>query len=409
MNKFISTLAISSFLLLGSLYGQQANRESVTKLYIASFDRAPDSTGLNYWVGQTTMSLEEIATSFFDQQEMKEQYPADSTTTDFVNAVYLNLFDRESDAEGLSYWSEKLDDGSVTRSEFVLAATNGATGDDATILTNKSIVGVKFVESGSNDATMAKNILQGITADPTTVDSALAQIDTISTDTTYCQTTTSIVLDNYTKDELTQEQKYSLAYMWHEEKLAKEIYLELNKIYPTNQLEKIANNAEVKHIEFVQNLVAWYDINITNIANYEIKYSAEELDSMPVGKYAIEDIENLYNLLYEKGSGSQQASLEVGCIVEVTDINDLDDYLVTAGTNQALIDTFKILRSGSYEHYWAFDKGLVAMAISDGCCSLGDEYCHREYPQSENGSGSSGSENSQNQNGGAGYRHGQSQ
>ena len=29
-------------------------------------------------------------------------------------------------------------------------------------------------------------------------------------------------------DLLSEDQKYSLAYMWHEEKLAKEIYLELN-------------------------------------------------------------------------------------------------------------------------------------------------------------------------------------
>jgi len=198
---------------------------------------------------------------------------------------------------------------------------------------------------------------------------------------------TAPVLDDANKVELTTEQKYSLAYMWHEEKLAKEIYLELNKIYPTKQLENIANNSEVKHIEYVQNLVQFYDINVTNIANYEINYSADELNNMPVGKFAIPEIQSLYNMLYDKGIGSQQASLEVGCIVEVTDVNDLNKYIIDANGNKEIIDTFNILRDGSYNHYWAFDKGLKNMGVSNGCCSLGAEYCHPEYPQDEKDKG----------------------
>ncbi len=193
--------------------------------------------------------------------------------------------------------------------------------------------------------------------------------------------TTAMALDTQILEPLTAEQKYSLSYMWHEEKLAKDLYLELNKLYPSNQLENIANNSEVQHIALVQNLVEQYDINITNIANYEINYSSEELNNMPVGKFAVPEIESLYNLLYDKGSLSKQSSLEVGCIVEVTDINDLDKYIAIADTNQALVDTFTLLRAGSYEHYWAFDAGLKSMGVGNGCCALRSEYCHPEYPQ----------------------------
>jgi len=179
---------------------------------------------------------------------------------------------------------------------------------------------------------------------------------------------------------LNQEQKYALAYMWHEEKLAKEIYLQLNQLYPTQQLENIATRSEVEHIRLVENLVQSYDINVTNIADYEINYSAKELESMPVGKFAIPEIESLYNELYDYGRVSQRASLEVGCMVEVVDIIDLEKYILIADTNQAMIDTFTLLKNGSYEHYWAFDKGLKSMGVVDGCCSLGSEYCHLEYP-----------------------------
>ena len=194
----------------------------------------------------------------------------------------------------------------------------------------------------------------------------------------------TIDLSLYSKIALTDEQKYSLAYMWNEEKLAKELYLELNSIYPTKQLSNIANNSEIKHIEYVQNLVQWYDINISDIPDYEIRYSADELNSIPIGEFNVQEVQELYDILYSKGEISQRDSLEVGCMVEVTDVVDLNEYISIANSNQALLDTFYLLRDGSYNHYWAFDKGLKDIGVYDGCCSLGTQYCHTEYPQNNN-------------------------
>ncbi len=190
-----------------------------------------------------------------------------------------------------------------------------------------------------------------------------------------------IDLTTYDKPALTEDQKYSLAYMWHEEKLARDLYLELNKLYPTVQLEQIGSMSENMHISLVQDLVEWYDINITNLVDYTVDYSKEELDALGTGEFAVPVIQELYDTLYAKGSASKQDALETGCMVEVTDINDLDGYIATAGDNKALVDTFTILRAGSYNHYWAFDNALRQMGIADGCCSLGSEYCHAEYPQ----------------------------
>ncbi len=196
-------------------------------------------------------------------------------------------------------------------------------------------------------------------------------------------------LDDYTKSTLTTEQKYSLAYMWNEEKLAYDVYSELNKVQPQKQLENIATRSEVKHIQMVEDLVQRYDINISNLDTYEIKYSESELRALPVGSFGVEDIQTLYNKLYDKGIKSGQDALEVGCMVEVTDVNDLNKHIETAQiTNSTdIIDTFDKLRSGSYNHYWSFDKGLKNMGITDGCCSLGTidgvNYCQPDYPQNE--------------------------
>ncbi len=184
---------------------------------------------------------------------------------------------------------------------------------------------------------------------------------------------------------LSEEQKYALAYMWHEEKLAYEIYLELNKIQPAQQFVNIATKSEIRHIEAVEDMIKNYDINITNLEDYSIEYSENELRSMPIGQFAIEKIQNLYDILYEKGVNSQRDAMEVGCMVEVTDIIDLEEFLHEVENKQDLSDTFNFLIEGSYSHYWAFDKGMKSLGIDDGCCSLGIingvDYCHPEYPQ----------------------------
>ena len=188
-----------------------------------------------------------------------------------------------------------------------------------------------------------------------------------------------------TSVELSEEQKYALAYMWHEEKLAYEIYLELNKVQPAKQLVNIATKSEIRHIEAVEDIVKNYDINITNLKDYTIEYSPEELRSMSTGKFAIDKIQKLYDALYAKGIKSPRDAMEVGCMIEVTDIIDLDEFLKEVTDKQDLVDTFDFLIRGSYNHYWAFDDGMKNIGVSEGCCSLGIidgvSYCHPEYPK----------------------------
>ena len=125
--------------------------------------------------------------------------------------------------------------------------------------------------------------------------------------------------------------------------------------------------------------------------DYSESYSEAELRAFAPGEFGIQEIKDLYEALYEKGSQSQQDALEVGCMVEVTDINDLnEDILIAEETNASdLVAVFNNLRDGSYSHYWAFDKGLKNLGVTDGCCSLGTingvNYCQPDYPQNTNG------------------------
>jgi hypothetical protein len=119
---------------------------------------------------------------------------------------------------------------------------------------------------------------------------------------------------------------------------------------------------------------------MTQYPDTDVPYSIEGIHP---GVYPVEAIQELYDMLYDKGRQSEKDALEVGCMVEVVDIDDLDKYIGYAEASEAadVLDVFNFLRNGSYTHYWAFDSGLVNMGIVDGCCSLGTEWCHPEYPK----------------------------
>lgn len=193
---------------------------------------------------------------------------------------------------------------------------------------------------------------------------------------------------------LTPELQDALAYMGNEERLAHDVYTNLYN-YHTNkgteifQLHNIASTSEINHIQTIQSLVQKYDLNDSDLTNVTDPVADNTIlvSDMPSGQYDIPSIQSLYDTLYAKGIASQQDALEVGCMVEVTDINDLNEYIELAKeSNAADIEAaFTSLRDASYNHYWAFDSSLKNLGITNGCASAGAEYDHPEYPQNSHG------------------------
>ena len=196
---------------------------------------------------------------------------------------------------------------------------------------------------------------------------------------------------NSEKSMLNEGLTNTISYMGNEERLAYDVYNRLYSEWGTKQFTNIANKSECKHITAVQQLVQKYkmsdDINFTNIDLPALGYMNTEIESMEAGIYDISKIQQLYNDLISMALTSEIDALKVGCMVEVTDIDDLDTYITMAQDSNAsdIEDIFNFLRDGSYNHYWAFDKGLINKGISTGCCTLGTlngvNYCHPEYPQ----------------------------
>ena len=147
-------------------------KQQVAELYVATFNRAPDAAGLNYWVNTSGLTIEGIAQSFFDQAETQALYPEGTTDTAFVTSIYTNLFNRAPDAAGLAYWVANLAAG-TSRSVMIEAMKNGALGTDATIIANKATVGLYYADAGLEGDDFS---LASVTAVQSTVDAAKADV-----------------------------------------------------------------------------------------------------------------------------------------------------------------------------------------------------------------------------------------
>ena len=150
-----------------------SKRTQVAKLYVATFNRAPDAEGLDYWTSSEDFTIEMIAKTFFDQKETLNLYPEGTSNESFVIAIYKNLFNRPPETEGYEYWVNVLDNNLVSRFSAILAFINGAQGTDTAILGNKAEVGLYHANLELNTNNF---YLYDITEDTATVEAAKQEV-----------------------------------------------------------------------------------------------------------------------------------------------------------------------------------------------------------------------------------------
>jgi uncharacterized protein YebE (UPF0316 family) len=164
--------------------------EQITDLYVAYFNRAPDSEGLAYWfktIYTGEYSLRTIAERFTFEQEYLDAYPSGLVNRNFVEQIYLNLFDRNPDSGGWDWWTNELDTGHRQRSGFILDVIEGAYAptsgpEDRTLIDNKHDVSLYYSERLSLqpeegfDSTIA-TVLNRVTGEVNTVPAAARVID----------------------------------------------------------------------------------------------------------------------------------------------------------------------------------------------------------------------------------------
>jgi Ca2+-binding RTX toxin-like protein len=189
--------------------------DKVLELYSAYFNRAADAEGFEFWqnsfntyyaeatstatdADKESYALQRIVGDMATSTEYIALYPSTQSSTEFVGAIYTNLLNRDSDAEGLKFWSDHIDVGSLTKEQAILQMIAGAKANtttqgvaDAALITNKNMVSKYFAETiKSNDLTLAQGAFSGVTDDAATAETAKAALDaSVSEGTTFALTT----------------------------------------------------------------------------------------------------------------------------------------------------------------------------------------------------------------------------
>ncbi|HJV79931.1 DUF4214 domain-containing protein, partial [Noviherbaspirillum sp.] len=170
----------------------------VQQLYVAYFGRPADPSGLANFAAElealqapddiqnlnaaydNNPPLRALIDSFGVSEESKALYPGDTRT--FISAIYLHVLNRAPDQEGLAFWANAVDHGSLTRANASFSIMAGALANaspqgrmDAQLIGWRMTAASAFTGSltddavvkayrGNTAATIARNMLSTITA-----------------------------------------------------------------------------------------------------------------------------------------------------------------------------------------------------------------------------------------------------
>jgi len=142
------------------------------------------------------------------------------------------------------------------------------------------------------------------------------------------------------KTVLSEQEINSLMHLREEEMLAYDVYTFLSGLYDVPIFRNIAKS-EMIHTTRVKDL----------IDKYVLEDPAVDHKS---GVFKDEDIQELYDILTEKGKLSYKDAIVVGLTIEDLDINDLEMALEHEVDNEDIVEVYNFLLMGSKNHMKAF-------------------------------------------------------
>lgn len=159
--------------------------DSVLNAYIAYYGRPADPAGLAWWAEQLEAAggdLSAIINQFGNSREFVERYGSLSST-ELVNNIYRQLFNRDADEAGLAWYVGLLDSGEKTLQTITLDIMGGATGEDRPIVENRKQVAKHFVSQlEAADISLSDSIyntlMQSVEGSASTAQAACSLVNT---------------------------------------------------------------------------------------------------------------------------------------------------------------------------------------------------------------------------------------
>jgi hypothetical protein len=144
---------------------------------------------------------------------------------------------------------------------------------------------------------------------------------------------------------MTDEQKDTLFFIYQEEKVARDVYITLGKLYPSENTFASIQLSEQRHIDSARGLCEKYGVSIDGV------------DEGSVGNFILPVLQELYDTCVAQGETSLLDALKVGELIEITDIDDLEEASV--GMPSDVVNTFENLKEGSLSHLDAFTAAIA--------------------------------------------------
>jgi hypothetical protein len=150
---------------------------------------------------------------------------------------------------------------------------------------------------------------------------------------------------------LSVAEQESLAFMREEEKLAHDVYIQLDGLWRgyTKVFGNIANS-EASHTESVRQLLVRYNL-------------PDSTATLPAGVFQNTTLQNLYTQLVAAGSVSLVEGLKVGAAIEEIDMIDLNKALLETD-NQDITLVYQNLLKGSRNHLRSFVSNLAKQGVT---------------------------------------------
>lgn len=148
-----SLLSMRSISSTNTRLAPAAYSDVLQRIYLSFFGRPVDPKGLEFWSkifsdrgmptsingfidGYATNSgIRELIDMFANSSEFQGLYTGNNSA--FINAVYLNSFNRNAEADGRAFWGGFMDRGQLTRAQVAMCILSGAQNSDKVVAAKK--------------------------------------------------------------------------------------------------------------------------------------------------------------------------------------------------------------------------------------------------------------------------------
>ncbi|HEY0720176.1 MAG TPA: DUF2202 domain-containing protein, partial [Gammaproteobacteria bacterium] len=146
---------------------------------------------------------------------------------------------------------------------------------------------------------------------------------------------------------LSDEETADLLYMREEEKLARDTYLTLYEQWEDYTVFSNIASSEQMHMNAILKLLKKYDL-------------ADPAAGNEIGEFTNLDLQALYTLLITKGMQSELDALEVGGIIEETDMRDIL-AAIERSQHEDIDVVYETLLCGSRNHLRSFAQNITTL------------------------------------------------